>query len=253
MFSSRKGMHARSHQGTTDTNRRRNMFAALSDEHAVLRRRIAPIYARKFVQTNTHVRAILREMIYHRVLPVLKKTSQSATQAMDVLPILQSYALDFTVGFVFGLSQGTNFMLDAAARDKWLEAYALSYPEHHMFWLQECAALTKLAQRLGLGDWLLPKGHDAARTYLEDWALEKMREAENALQHGGSETDFSSGNFPILYDTVKSGLAKSAGLRDGFTPDGQQELELASECFEHVCKCFVQTMRTLLISECSCY
>ncbi|KAJ4147812.1 hypothetical protein LMH87_002315 [Akanthomyces muscarius] len=210
------------------THGQRNIFTALSHEHAVPRRRIAPIYARKFVQANAHVRAILHTMIYQRMLPILNDASQSATQAIDILPMLQSYTIDFTVAFVFGLSRGTNFMLDATARDEWLEAYVLSYPADCMFWLQECAALTRFVQYLGLGDWLLPKGHDAARKFLDDWTLERMRQAEYVFQcNGESGSSFESGDFPILYDTIKAGFAKSAGLDDCFAPDAQQELELA--------------------------
>ena len=171
------------------------------------------------------------------MLPILNDASQSATEAIDILPMLQSYTIDFTVAFVFGLSLGTNFMLDATARDEWLEAYVLSYPADCMFWLQECAALTKFVQYLGLGDWLLPKGHDAARKFLDDWTLERMRQAEYVFQcNGKSDGSFESGDFPILYDTVKAGFAKSAGLDDCFAPDAQQELELASECFNHIRK-----------------
>ncbi|KAJ6789932.1 hypothetical protein PWT90_07560 [Aphanocladium album] len=217
------------------THGRRNVFTALSHEHVVPRRRIAPIYARKFVQTNKHVRAILETMISNRLLPVLKATSMSGTQAIDILPLLQSYTIDFTAAFVFGLSRGTNFMLDEAERDEWLEAYVQSYPSDSMFWLQECASFTKAVQCLGLGDWLLPKGHGAARKFLDDWTLKKMRQAEDALYYNGNlEENFDRGNFPILYDTVKSGFARSAGLDDRFTPDAQQELELASECFDHI-------------------
>lgn len=169
------------------------------------------------------------------MLPIIKDAAQSATQAIDILPVLQSYTIDFTVAFVFGLSRGTNFMLDATARDEWLEAYVLSYPTDSMFWLQECASLTKFVQYLGLGDWLLPKGHDAARKFLDDWTLRRMRATEITLHDNGiSDHEFESGDFPVLYDAVKSGLAKSAGLDECFTPDPQQELELASECFNHV-------------------
>ncbi|OAA72201.1 Cytochrome P450 [Cordyceps fumosorosea ARSEF 2679] len=199
------------------------------------RRRVAPIYARKFVQTNAHVRAIMREMIHHRMLPLFQMTSQCATQAIDILPVLQSYTIDFTVAFVFGLSRGTNFMLNADARDEWLEAYTQSYPADSMFWLQECAAVTKFAQRLGLGGWLLPEGHEAARIFLDEWALGKMRQADYALSlNEGVESKFESGDFPILYDVVKAGLAKSADRDPCFTPDAQEELQLASECFDHI-------------------
>lgn len=176
-------------------------------------------------------------MIYDRLLPLMQQVSQSRAKTIDILPILQSYTIDFTAAFVFGLSRGTNFMMDATARDIWLEAYIQSYPSDSMFWLQECPRVTKWLRAVGLGGLVLPPGHDAARQTLDDWTVEKLRLAENALYFNGNNQDtFEPGQFPTLYSTVKSGLAKSCGLDESFTPDSKQELELASECFDHVRK-----------------
>lgn len=169
------------------------------------------------------------------MMPVISRASKSAAESIDILPILQSYTIDFTAAFVFGLPRVTNFIMKKEARDEWLEAYIRSYPSDSMFWLQECPGLTKLIQKAGLADLVLPKGHEAARKWLDDWTLEKMRRAEDALYYNGyDEGKFTAGTFPILYGAVKSGLAKSCGQADNFTPDSKQELELASECFDHI-------------------
>ncbi|KAK3939384.1 cytochrome P450 [Diplogelasinospora grovesii] len=218
------------------THGTKNMFSSIGKDHGFRRRRIAGVYAKSFVQSSPHVRAILTSVLCERMLPLFTQSSNPA--GLDLVPVLQSYALDFMSSFMFGLSRGLNFIRDEKAREYWFEEYNRAYPAKDMFWLLEVyPACTRFLCRLGFP--LLPKGHDEAHDMFEKWALGKIQESEQALNVQLQEkNDTSPGELPILYNAVRTGIAKDAGIRDTemgeFTPDHKQLCELASECYDHL-------------------
>lgn len=209
------------------------MFSSLGRDHGFRRRRISAVYARSFVQSSPHVHAILDAVVLQRLLPLLFQAAATEQGSVDILPVLQSYALDFMSSFMFGLSGGTNFLQDKCARRHWFDLYIRSYPAGSMFWLLEQPFLTRLLCAVGVP--LLPEGHFEAKQEFEAWALDKVKESEKTLvKSEEAGISLSHGEFPILYSAVRSGIAKDLGIDAGFTPDSSQQLELASECFDHL-------------------
>jgi hypothetical protein len=259
------------------------MFGSLTaPDQSPRRRRIAHVYNKPFLQTSLHVRAILREILLGRLLPSILSPPAADTQSdwkstpagpgatsakntvaagIDVLPYMQYYILSFMSGFVFGLPRGFNHVTDRGSLLRWMELFELIYPSDAMFWVMDCPKSVKWFVRKVLRCKVLPDGHDEARKEFEDWAVDKVVDAERVLSHvesGGRE--FEVGHLPVVLRAVRNGVARDAGYsineigavvignnggggateKGGakatapFTPDWAQTLELASECLDHL-------------------
>lgn len=214
------------------------MFTSLGKDHRSKRRRISSIYSRSFLQTSPHARAIMHSLLVERMLPVLTQTSAMAHSSVNILPLFQSFALDFMSTFAFGISRGFNFIRDEEARWWWIDRFNMSYPPESGFWMREYPMLVKWLPLVGVP--IVPKGHFEARKACEAWAIAKVEECEAALQHAGGDLQSASslppGEFPVLYTYVRESFAKTADTEKVFRPGHDEILELASECFDHICK-----------------
>ncbi|RYP90234.1 hypothetical protein DL770_003655 [Monosporascus sp. CRB-9-2] len=213
-----------------------NTFTTLlSSEHRRRRRRVRIVYSRAFLLTSPHMRAILVGIILDRLRPLLARIAGSPLGATDVMPLAQSYVLDFVSAFGFGLPLGLDFLSDSAAHKRWLDLYNLSFPGGTTgFWLKEHPWLTRLLCSLGVP--MIPDGYAKSRRELENWAIEKVDAAEKLLQWHREKNSMAAGELPVLYDAVRSGMAQADGFSGigNFTPSPAQRLELASECLDHI-------------------
>lgn len=259
------------------------MFGSLAAaDQSPRRRRIAHVYNKPFLQTSPHVRAILREILLGRVLPSIlsppaadtqsdwkgtpaapgaTSTKNTAAAGIDVLPYMQYYILSFMSGFVFGLPRGFNHVTDRGELHRWMELFELIYPSDAMFWVMECSKSVRWFVHKVLRCKVLPDGHDEARKEFEDWAINKVVDAERVLSRVESgEGEFEAGHLPVVLRAVRNGVARDAGYNVNecgavvigdcgvgratekggakaaapFNPDWAQTLELASECLDHL-------------------
>jgi hypothetical protein len=173
---------------------------------------------------------------------------------------MQYYILSFMSAFVFGLPRGFNHVTDRGSLHRWMELFELIYPSDAMFWVMECPKPVKWFVRKVLRCKVLPDGHDEARQEFEDWAVDKVVDAERVLSRVESNgEEFEAGHLPVVLRAVRNGVARDAGYTvnesgavvEGravggatgkgaamaaapFTPDWAQTLEMASECLDHL-------------------
>jgi hypothetical protein len=216
-----------------------NTFTTLlSSEHRCRRRRIRTVYSRVFLLSSPHMRAILGVIIMDRLGPLLARIAGSAAGTVDVIPLSQSYVLDFVSAFGFGLPLGLDLLSDTLAHKNWLNLYNLSFPGGTAgFFLKEYPQVIRLLCLLGLP--VTPESYAKSRRELESWALGKVDAAEGLLLGRREEKPLAAGELPVLYSAVRTGMAQANGV-DGtgndFTPSPTQRLELASECLDHISK-----------------
>lgn len=188
------------------------------------------------MQNSPHARAIMHSLLVERILPVLTQASASAHANVNILPLFQSFALDFMSTFAFGISRGFDFIRDEKARWQWIDQFNLSYPPESGFWMKEYPILVKWLPMFGVP--LVPRGHFNARKACEAWAIAKVEECEAVIQGAGGDLQGASslpaGEFPILYSYVRESFVKLAEPAKSFKPDRESVLELASECFDHL-------------------
>ena len=104
-------------------NRVPNMFSIIeSKPHSVRKRMISHIYSKSSVQSSPDLDKISQVMIFGRLLPLLARVAINK-QPLDVLEINHASAIDFITAFIFGLQNGTNFILDSSTRRDWFKIY----------------------------------------------------------------------------------------------------------------------------------
>ncbi|KAL4791184.1 cytochrome P450 [Aspergillus venezuelensis] len=103
-----------------------NTFSSLRQDHTAYRKRLNRVYAKPYIQRSPSVRAILREILIQRVLPIVQ-ASAAQRKPIDILPLNLAYGLDVVSAFEFGLARGTNFLEDERAREEWFAWYNESH------------------------------------------------------------------------------------------------------------------------------
>lgn len=182
------------------------------------------------------MRAILVSVVRDRVRPFLALKSSSPEGIIDLMPLAQSYVLDYVSAFSFGLPLSLHLTSNIAAHRHWTGLYNTGFPSGMVgFWLQEYPRITMLLSKMGVP--ILSSAYHEARRALETWALQKVEAAEDMLQRYDKEKGLAAGTLPVLYNAVRAGMAKADGLSDEiFSPSPSQRLELASECLDHIGK-----------------
>lgn len=178
----------------------------------------------------------------NRLIPVLDKVAASPGGAINVLPITQGIIFDCTSAFAFGIPLSLNFVLDAEARTKWLEQFAVAFPtDQSSFWLREHPVLTKYLCMLGIP--LVSNEMAPARREFESWALPKVDSAEEVLKKRDRGEIIEAGTLPVLYDAIRTDMAKfqAGAQKAGFKMTESERRELASECLDHIGKCLQHT------------
>ena len=214
--------------------RTRNTFSSLgAGEHVQYRRRSAIIYAKSCIQRSPHVRKIVCTILLQRYMSIIRKSVQSGT-ASEILNLDFAYGLDFVSAFIFGLPRSSNFIENVKARDYWLVAYLKSHPADHMFWPLELPVLTAWLKKVGIS--VIPKWSSEAHDALDQWSLEMVDKTEDAIAKQ-SALDMSAGDCPVVYNQLRLALLEEQQKDEQDTKtaiSGQQRLQLASECLDHL-------------------
>ncbi|KAJ5433880.1 Cytochrome P450 [Penicillium cf. griseofulvum] len=90
--------------------------------HAHQKRMLSKTYSKSFLQESSDLRAISKVVIWDRLMPIIKKSGESG-EVLNVLPLFQAVGMDFTSSFLFGLRQGTRYVLNIPDWKLWLEEY----------------------------------------------------------------------------------------------------------------------------------
>jgi hypothetical protein len=208
------------------------MFASVDrKEHGHRRRRVAPLYTRTFMRSDPHMRTILHTILLKRLVPLLWRTSETQSGSIDVLPLMFAYSLDFVSAFSFGLAEGHNLIENAEARSYWIGLFVGMFPSDSLNLLLEYPWITETLYKLGVP--VVPSSFHEVKKRSEDWSTDMVIRAELRLQRSlASGKPFTSGDFPLLYEAVRAGIAQDNGCGKDFSPNHEQQMELASECFD---------------------
>lgn len=224
-----------------------NTFTTLrSNEHRGRRHRLRIAHSRQFLMKSPDVQSILGSLVQQKLYPLLADLASSKEGTASIMPLAQSFALDYVSAFAFGLSLGHNFLKDRLAYDQWFALNNDCYPGGFLgYLLKEHPRLVEFARRLGVP--ILSKTYVNARRELETWALRRVDAAEDLLQSRMQGSEPAPGDLPVLYDAVRTAMAQQSGVKDAdFVPSATQRLELASECLDHISKLsqsFLSTQR----------
>ncbi|KAK4126896.1 cytochrome P450 [Parathielavia appendiculata] len=166
-------------------------------EHSARKRLISHVYSKSYIQSSATASAQARVILFERLLPILEDSvaESQLPHGIDIYSVFMAATMDFIASFIFGLSNGTNFLGDKAYRDHFLEQYKAR--NDYGYYDQEMPQLTRFCRKLGCFDQPVV------------W---------NALVNGLQNEEAKNGQASILYPTALSNL----------------KLSVASELFDHV-------------------
>ncbi|KAL4978346.1 cytochrome P450 [Aspergillus desertorum] len=165
-----------------------------NNEHARQKRMLSRVYSKSYLQESGDMRRISAVVLSTRLLPILQRIAKNG-ESVNVLPLFQAVGMDFTSAYLFGVQNGTRYLVDLLGWQRWLEEY------------EEFKHLT-LDERAG--------------GFIERWCLNLCRQ----MQTEPSRSEAIS-TEPVVYNTLQYGLGKS--------PDSRPiELAIASELLDHL-------------------
>lgn len=136
--------------------------------------------------------------------------------------------MDAMSAYIFGLSDGTNFLDNPEQYLCFLESYTKRGA--HAILKQELPIPASFMKRLGLVDGLSIR---RARASVDQFCLDMYTKACDRLDRGGMAEDEA-----IVFKQVKAAAEASAAKSGGFIEPIEIRKEIASELLDHLCKCF---------------
>ncbi|KAE8146157.1 cytochrome P450 [Aspergillus avenaceus] len=202
-----------------------SMFTMTSSKaHSARKRMLSNIYSKSFLQSSPHLRLISETILFDRFLPIIQDAVASAT-AIEVHDINQGLTIDFVSAYLFGLTNGVNWLQDPTLRRKMLYLYQGRKP--YEFYHQEVPDLLSWTKRMGIR--LIPRWCDEANEVLDTWGLGLCDGAEQSLQ----STDISV--EPVVYKHLKQAMSKQSSKKEDFKHNPKQErLDIACELFDQL-------------------
>ncbi|KAJ5963994.1 uncharacterized protein N7479_003870 [Penicillium vulpinum] len=147
--------------------------------HAQQKRMLSKTYSKSFLQESSDLRTIAKAVLWGRFMPILKQAGETG-EVLNVLPLCQALGMDFTSSFLFGLRQGTK--------------YLLNIPEW-MMWLEEYEQFKYLSR------------DDRYMGFIERWCLglcDRMEESKK--QKGPRDEEKLPSTNPVVYDQLHQSL-----------------------------------------------
>ncbi|KAH7007696.1 cytochrome P450 [Ilyonectria destructans] len=214
-----------------DNYRVPNMFSTSSSKsHSARKRMTSNIYSKTFIQSSPASHSQLSNVLFRRLIPALYgraeamsnevgdldievKSQQGATRNhydVEVFGLFLAAAMDVITAYIFGLSNGTNFIEDESHRHSWQKMYLAraNYP----FWPQEVPGLTAFCSRWVPWLRLYPKWVDKSNEDLGQWNRDLCERTKKAtseetkqnLRVTDSETD--AADEPVVYNALHAGI-----------------------------------------------
>ncbi|KAL8725371.1 MAG: hypothetical protein Q9166_007387 [cf. Caloplaca sp. 2 TL-2023] len=210
-----------------------NMFSTKeSKPHATRKRLVSNVYSKSFIQSSKEIHEVTRVILHERLLPSLAAVAAKGSP-LEVHGFNYAVTMDFVSSYLFGLSNGSNFIQDVEMRRRFLSWFFKR--SDHFFWNQELPNFTQILQ--GIGIRLVPKWVDAANAEIQGWALRLCKVAEQSIKAASEYSEKAHGTRPVVYGQLSVSLKRSAvtpeAQRDTQVVDNDQ-LPIASELLDHV-------------------
>lgn len=211
--------------------RRRNAFTSLErEEHGFRRRRTATLYSKSSLLQSEHLLEVTNKIIHDRLLPMLNKAARDGND-IDGLDLSYCICSDFLSSFIFGYSNGTDYLCQPkSAIARWRAHYENTMC-HETFFIQEMPLLYKLLKSFGVD--MLPASYAKSKRFLEKWLSDMASKADAAIdQKRQSNLQLSLADDPVVYEIARAAVEKDSP----HLGEQAKREEVASEMFDHICK-----------------
>ena len=169
--------------------------------HSVQKRMISNLYSKSFLQGSVDLQKASNHLILERFLPIIQSVAEKGIE-MDVLDFFQGVGMDFTSAYLFGLTNGTNFMHNVEYRRHWIREYQVFKGQLPQ-------------ERLGCE--------------VEQWCMSMCKAAESFL-HSDLAKEDPLATQPVVYGRLAQQFRESSKAADS-----QLEMAaVASEMLDHL-------------------
>lgn len=208
-----------------------NMFAMTdSKPHSIQKRMVSNVYSKSHLQSSPDLHKLSQILLFDRFLPILAAAA-SEQLPIDILELNFAATMDSMNAYIFGLSNGTDFLRDVDSRQHFLRRWHYRAP--HKFWPQELPGITSLLAKIGIR--MVPRSVDTANQEVEDWCLRMCKLAEKsseevATKRPPEETAYTP---PVVYKQLSQSMTTAS--RKSSTSDSSsqgQDLFVASEILD---------------------
>ncbi|KAL4809437.1 cytochrome P450 [Aspergillus unguis] len=142
-------------------------------EHARQKRMLSRVYSKSYLQDSVDLRKVSGVVLGRRLLPILHDIAKKGNE-VNVLPLFQAVGMDFTSAYLFGLGNGTEYLMHIESWKRWLEEYE--------------------AFKHATPD-------ERADGFVERWCLGLCQQVNNQATESGSEA--------VVYNSLRQALEKS--------------------------------------------
>ncbi|KAI3323641.1 cytochrome P450 [Xylariaceae sp. AK1471] len=208
---------------------RQNAFTSLDrSEHGRRRKRTAALYSKSALLQSTHLRAVTDKTIYDRLIPFVGKAAGEGRK-VDGLDLSYRFCSDFLSSFLFGYSNGSQYLCQTESEISTWRAHYENTMCHETFFVQETPRLYKALKFFSID--LLPRSYWESRRFLEQWMSYMARRADaNNERIRSMGLRLAPEDEPVVYDA-----AMTAVERDSPHLSAQERREeVASEIFDHI-------------------
>ncbi|MCJ1367860.1 hypothetical protein MMC16_006996 [Acarospora aff. strigata] len=203
-----------------------------SKPHSVRRRMLSNIYSKSQLFSSPELHAISQTVIYDRLLPIIQPVGKS--KILDVVELFYAVNMDFTSGYLFGLTNGTNFLHDEKERREWLGLYQSR--KDYAFWQPELPNFTASLAKIGIH--VVPKRIHAVTKTIEAWCLSMCDAADHCLTSKPADR-YDPTSEPVVYKQLKTALTND---RSKIPPtplslppsEHNLRLSVAAEMLDHI-------------------
>lgn len=215
------------------------MFAMPSHApHSKRKRMVSNIYAKSTLQSSEPLAEITKTLVHDRLIARLRAVARSDEPTKDFYWIFTAVTMDIVSAYVFGLSQGTDYMREATMGEKFFADYKKR--QRYQFWPQEAPGLVNFLKLVGLRWVLVPTWVDQANADIEAMILDMCDKAEKVVQafeNGGGKC--KPQGWPTVYVQLRTALLKEAAAKSDIESASKSELTpsmrltIASEMLDH--------------------
>lgn len=186
---------------------------------------LSHVYSKTFVLSNPTASAIIRSVLYDRLMPIIE-SSATSKRPLEVLEILAAYSLDAFTSYQFGLSLGSKLLLNEEERKWYFRLFYARKP--YLFWTTELSRLTSLAKKIGVS--LVPDWVDEATADLETWQMQFCDGAEKLL---AENSEIPVQDYPVVYSCERAAFKKQDGKEQSLNGQAYpRRLEIASDMYD---------------------
>ena len=176
-----------------------------SKEHSSRKRMVSNVYSKSYLQSSHELHSISDNIIYKRYLPTLDALVKEKT-AVDVHELNFAVTMDSINAYIFGLSNGSNFIQDVKTRRYVLHEYMCRRP--YGFFDQELPGLSTYLAYIGI--LLTPNWVEDATQAVQVFCLNMCNAARVSIESGVQPAPEDTPTvYKYLYQSIISSTANS--------------------------------------------